>query len=236
MGDKQLPRAAETLLEYLDRVKEAYRIVQEFEAWRSTVPSIPGVPDGPLVPSVGGEENPRRYRGSGLREAVLSVLEENPDQVYRSKEVVAILVEGGMTFDSARPDLSISRCLSRAMKEDVVTKRGRGLWQWKPGNPTEVMDCGMCDRAAVGEMMKGGVWKVSCDGCGDYEITPQALAMIEEGMPHGDLATVRNTVRSLVEGGERPAVTTKVLKEWASPSNQGSPGPPITEPDDDLPF
>lgn len=230
MSEEQIPRAAETLLEYLDRVREAYRIVQEFEAWRATVPSLPGVPDGPLVPSAGGTENARRYHGSSLREAVLSVLEESPDQVFRAKEVMTILVDGGMTFDSVRPDLSISRCLSRALKDDEVTKQGRGLWQWKRGNPTEVMDCGMCARAAMGEMMESGVWKVSCDGCGDYEITPQALAMIEEGMPHGDLATVRNTVRSLAEGGERPVVTTKTLKEWASPA------PPSTEPDDDLPF
>ncbi len=236
MSDKQIPREAETLLEYLDRVKEAYRIVREFEEWRATVPSLPGVPNGPLDPSVGPKENAARYHGSRLREAVLSVLEENPDRVYRAKEVMAILVNGGMTFDSARPDLSISRCLSRAMKDGEVTKQGRGLWQWKPGNPTEVMDCGMCDREAVGEMMESGVWRVGCDGCGDYEITPQARAMIEEGMRHDDLATVRNTVRSLVEGGERPVVTTKALKEWASPSSQASPTPPITEPDDDLPF
>lgn len=236
MCDKQIPREAETLLEYLDRVKEAYRIVREFEEWRATVPSLPGVPDGPLVPSVGGKASTARYHGSRLREAVLSVLEENPDQVYRAKDVMAILVDGGMTFDSARPDLSISRCLSRAMKDGEVTKQGRGLWQWKPGNPIEVMDCVMCDRAAVGEMIEGTVWRIDCDGCGNYDMTPQARAMIEEGMPSGDLARVRNTVRSLVEGGERPVVTTKALKEWASPSTQGSPTPPITEPDDDLPF
>lgn len=236
MKDKQIPKGAETLLEYLDRVREAYRIVREFEDWRASVPSIPMVPDGPLEPQPGGIERAEQYQGARLSEAVLSVLEEHPDRVYRAKEILTILDAGGMTFTSARPDLSISRCLSRALKDERVTKRGRGLWQWKPAKPREEMDCPLCDRAALGEMMDNGVWKVSCDGCGLYEITPQAMAIIEEGEVQDELATVRNKVRSLVEGGDRPVVTTKTLEQWASSPKAGPVGPPMVEPDDDLPF
>ncbi len=234
MKDNQIPREAETLLEYLDRVREAYRIVRQFEVWRASVPSIPGIPDGPLVPPTGGKKGAEKYHGAKLSEAVLGVLEEHPDEVYRAKEIMTILIDGGMTFTATRPDLSVSRCLSRAMKDDRVVKRGRGRWQWKPANPTEEMNCGMCNRMAWGEMMEGGVWMVSCNGCGPYKITPQALAIIEEGMGQEALASVRSTVRSLAEEGKKPLVTIKSLKEWAG--SPKAPRRPITEPDDDLPF
>ena len=157
------------------------------------------------------------------------MLQANPEQVFRAKEIMAVLLDGGMSFTAARPDLSVSRCLSRAEKDGRVTKRGRGLWQWKP-TPSDSLDCGMCERAAVGRMGDNGVWTIRCDGCGEYEITAQALASIEEGMAPRDLQAVRDTVRSMAEGGERPVVSTKTMRDWARKAR------PITEPDDDLPF
>lgn len=230
MDDMQIPRTAEALMKYLDQVREAYRVVREFEAWRAKVPSLPVVSDRQSGPEASGKGGIGIYVGARLGEAVLTVLQASPDQVFRAKEVMAVLRDGGMTFTSARPDLSISRCLSRAMKDGRVIKKGRGLWQWKPNSPPEKLECGMCDRDAMGQMGENGVWTISCDGCGEYEITAQALASIEEGMDLGDLQAVRDTVRSKAEAGERPAVTTKTMRDWARRAR------PVTEPDDDLPF
>lgn len=235
MKDDQIPREAETLLEYLGRVREAYRVVRQFEEWRASVPSIPGVPDGPLVPPTAGKGSAEKYRGARLGEAVLSVLEEHPSQAYRAKEIMIMLTDGGMTFTANRPDLSISRCLSKAMKDGRVVKRGRGLWQWKPANPIEAMNCGMCSRHTFGEMVEEGVWRIHCDGCGQYRITSQALAIIEDEMSREALTGVRDKVRSLAEEGKEPLVTTKSLKEWASSGKPPRP-PLISQPDDDLPF
>ena len=217
-------------MEYLDQVREAYRIVREFEAWRATVPSLPVVPNNLTIPEASGRDSKGIYRGVKLREAVLDVLKASPEEVFRAKEVMAVLLDGGMMFASARPDLSISRCLSKAMKEGHVAKRGRGLWQWKPSHPPESVDCGMCERAATGTMGENGVWMISCDGCGVYQITSQALASIEEGMEQEDLQAVRDKVRAKAEAGERPVVTTKTMRDWARRTQL------ITEPEDDLPF
>ena len=222
MNHREMPQEHEELQRYMNRVREAYETIREFEAWQSSVPAIPEPAKALAETSVAVGGGVRNFRGMGLKEAALRILEEHPEEVFRAREVRDILEEGGMVFTSPRPDLSISRCFSKAMKDGKVAKQGRGLWQWKPSSPTEAIDCGMCDKEATGRMTEDGVWEIICDGCGEYEITSQALAHIDEGLPPALLNWIRNRVRSMAEDGELPKVTLKMLNSW--------------HPDDDLPF
>ena len=116
-----------------ERAKEAREFLDEFEEWLKRASPLPGVGDRPL----GG-----RFRTVPQRDAVLEILEENPDEVYLTREIVEVLLEGGMEFQTPTPVTSISSTLSKAADEGKVERRGRGLWSAKdltPG-PEQVSD------------------------------------------------------------------------------------------------
>lgn len=105
-----------------ERYEEARRFVAEFEEWVTRAP--------------GKEDKPARGRFSDLqqREAVMEILEEHPDEAFLTRDIVALLVEGGMQFQTQTPVTSISSILSKAADEGVVKRVGRGRWSCK-GHP-----------------------------------------------------------------------------------------------------
>ena len=105
-----------------ERYEEARRFVAEFEEWVTRAP--------------GEGDKPARGPFSGLqqREAVMEILEEHPEKAFLTREIVALLVEGGMLFQTQTPVTSISSILSKAADEGVVNRVERGRWSIK-GHP-----------------------------------------------------------------------------------------------------
>lgn len=103
------------------RAREAREFLAEFEEWLASVSPLPGMGDQALL-SLG------RFRGVPQREAVIEILEEHPERVFRTREIVDILIEGGMEFQTRTPVTSISSILSKAADEGLVERQGRGLW------------------------------------------------------------------------------------------------------------
>ena len=111
----------EELESTFQRAKEARRFLAEFEEWLERVSPLPGM--GGLTPSTHS-----RFQNVPQREAVLEILEEHPENAYRTRDIVKILIEGGMEFQTQTPVTSISSILSKAAEEGQVERRGRGFW------------------------------------------------------------------------------------------------------------
>ena len=99
--------------------KQARAFLAEFDAWLERASPLPGVGERRAV---------GRFRDVPQREAVMEILEENAEQVFLTREIVDILVDGGMQFQTQTPVTSISSILSKAADEGKVERRGRGLW------------------------------------------------------------------------------------------------------------
>ena len=145
--------SASDLLAYLRRVDKARKLVAEFAEWLATAPPLPNDAAEPEKPT----EKPQVEWQSTeeLAELIVAVLQESGQQL-RARDILGILQENGISFVSENPVFSVAGALKVALKNDWITKKGKGWWQRKPPAPVNLG--GLAD---IGDLDTRGTLSVS---------------------------------------------------------------------------
>ena len=162
------------LKKLVERAEEARELLRQFAEWDERVSAV--LRSDPTL----------RFRGMPQCAAALLVLEENPDHVFRTREVVEALLAGGMEFGARNPVTSISSCLSRAATKAEVVRMKPGRWKWRLPSDHDPEDdlmklgvvsvgCELCGGNSGKSYTRGDdFWTVTCGACGKFTITREA--------------------------------------------------------------
>ena len=194
------PDQLDDLRGLVDRADRARELLRRFEEWQGEVASLLG-----SDPSL-------RFRGVQQCAGALQTLRENPERVFRTREVVQELSAGGMEFTAKSPVTSISACLSRASVKGKVLKVAPGEWKWVL--PTDVVleevPCELCDfrcrrERVFEEYGYQNAWRVDCPKCKEFTVAEDVQDLLKSH------PVKRREVRDLVRGGFLSHVTNATL-------------------------